>query len=67
MTSTLRPMSLGEILDRTFLIYYDQRIQHEGFDIEWMMQAAGMKPPQPAGRKQSPARFGKRRSGQRDA
>lgn len=24
------------------LIYYDQRIRHEGFDIEWMMNAAGM-------------------------
>jgi hypothetical protein len=24
------------------LFYYDQRIQQEGFDIEWMMNAAGM-------------------------
>jgi hypothetical protein len=24
------------------LIYYDQRIRKEGFDIEWMMQSAGM-------------------------
>jgi hypothetical protein len=24
------------------LIYYDQRIRREGFDIEWMMNAAGM-------------------------
>jgi len=24
------------------LFYYDQRIRKEGFDIEWMMQAAGM-------------------------
>jgi len=24
------------------LFYYDQRIRHEGFDIEWMMQRAGM-------------------------
>jgi len=24
------------------LIYYDQRIRLEGFDIEWMMEAAGM-------------------------
>jgi hypothetical protein len=27
------------------LIYYDQRIRHEGFDIEWMMNAAGMNAP----------------------
>jgi hypothetical protein len=25
------------------LFYYDQRIRKEGFDIEWMMEAAGMK------------------------
>ena len=25
----------------TFL-YYDQRIRKEGFDIEWLMQSAGM-------------------------
>jgi len=24
------------------LFYYDQRIRMEGFDIEWMMQQAGM-------------------------
>jgi hypothetical protein len=24
------------------LFYYDQRIRQEGFDIEWMMQQAGM-------------------------
>jgi hypothetical protein len=24
------------------LFYYDQRMRKEGFDIEWMMQAAGM-------------------------
>ena len=32
------------------LFYYDQRIRKEGFDIEWMMQQAGMVPeakPQP--------------------
>jgi hypothetical protein len=23
-------------------LYYDQRIRKEGFDIEWMMQSAGM-------------------------
>ena len=27
------------------LFYYDQRIRKEGFDIEWMMQAAGMTAP----------------------
>lgn len=34
------------------LFYYDQRIRKEGFDIEWMMQAAGLMT-QPAG--QEPA------------
>jgi hypothetical protein len=29
------------------LFYYDQRIRKEGFDIEWMMQAAGLTPPSP--------------------
>jgi hypothetical protein len=24
------------------LFYYDQRIRKEGFDIEWMMQRAGL-------------------------
>lgn len=28
------------------LIYYDQRIRLEGYDIEWMMNAAGMNTPQ---------------------
>jgi hypothetical protein len=27
------------------LFYYDQRVRKEGYDIEWMMQAAGMTPP----------------------
>jgi len=27
------------------LFYYDQRVRKEGFDIEWMMQAAGMTAP----------------------
>jgi len=27
------------------LFYYDQRIRKEGYDIEWMMQAAGLTPP----------------------
>ncbi len=29
------------------LFYYDQRIRKEGFDIEWMMQAAGLAPAAP--------------------
>jgi len=29
------------------LFYYDQRIRKEGFDIEWMMQAAGLTAPAP--------------------
>jgi hypothetical protein len=31
------------------LFYYDQRIRKEGFDIEWMMQAAGLLPQQAGG------------------
>jgi hypothetical protein len=31
------------------LFYYDQRIRQEGFDIEWMMQRAGLEPAQAAG------------------
>ena len=30
------------------LFYYDQRVRNEGYDIEWMMQAAGLTPPAPA-------------------
>ena len=30
------------------LFYFDQRIRKEGFDIEWMMQQAGMLAPPPA-------------------
>ncbi len=30
------------------LFYYDQRIRKDGFDIEWMMQAAGLTAPVPA-------------------
>jgi len=29
------------------LFYYDQRVRKEGFDIEWMMQAAGLTVPPP--------------------
>jgi len=28
------------------LFYYDQRVRKEGFDIEWMMEAAGLTPPE---------------------
>jgi len=31
------------------LFYYDQRIRKEGFDIEWMMQAAGLAPAEASG------------------
>jgi hypothetical protein len=31
----------------TVLFYYDQRIRKEGFDIEWMMQRAGLAPSEP--------------------
>jgi hypothetical protein len=27
------------------LLYYDQRVRHEGYDIEWMMQSAGLAVP----------------------
>ncbi|HEV2134405.1 MAG TPA: hypothetical protein VGR47_09080 [Terracidiphilus sp.] len=27
------------------LLYYDQRVRHEGYDIEWMMQSAGLSGP----------------------
>jgi hypothetical protein len=30
------------------LFYYDQRVRMEGFDIEWMMQQAGLQPPPPS-------------------
>ena len=30
------------------LFYYDQRIRKEGYDIEWMMQAAGLAVPEAA-------------------
>lgn len=29
------------------LFYFDQRVRKEGYDIEWMMQAAGLTVPQP--------------------
>jgi hypothetical protein len=36
------------------LFYYDQRVRKEGFDIEWMMQAAGMTVPALAAEPQPP-------------
>jgi hypothetical protein len=35
------------IMIASVLFYYDQRIRKEGFDIEWMMQRAGLGEPQP--------------------
>jgi hypothetical protein len=37
------------------LFYYDQRIRHEGFDIERMMGAAGLNPPAPLELADAPA------------
>ena len=56
MTGTLRPMSLGGITrcsaqsspwhrPSSTLFYYDQRIRLEGFDIERMMETAGLNVP----------------------
>lgn len=50
----LAAMNSGGILDRGFkrgsiaitLFYYDQRIRREGYDIERMMQSAGLNAPQ---------------------
>jgi len=39
------------------LFYYDQRIRKEGFDIEWMMQAAGLTAPVPPPPSELPAPF----------
>jgi hypothetical protein len=38
------------------LFYYDQRVRKEGFDIEWMMQAAGLTPPERAPESEPPSR-----------
>jgi uncharacterized membrane protein len=35
------------------LFYYDQRVRKEGYDIEWMMQAAGLTAPAPAAEPES--------------
>jgi hypothetical protein len=37
------------------LFYYDQRIRHEAFDIEWMMLQAGLVVPQPVQPAEPPA------------
>lgn len=37
------------------LIYYDQRIRREGYDIEWMMRAAGLNAPEIASAAVRPA------------
>ena len=37
------------------LFYYDQRVRHEGYDIEWMMQAAGLTAPAPVAELPPPA------------
>lgn len=37
------------------LFYYDQRVRKEGFDIEWMMQAAGLKVPAPLAEPEPPS------------
>jgi hypothetical protein len=52
--SWLVVQQIGVFLTNTFigpiyaigltLFYYDQRMRKEGFDIEWMMQAAGLSP-----------------------
>jgi len=36
------------------LFYYDQRVRQEGYDIEWMMQAAGLTAPAPVAELPSP-------------
>lgn len=37
------------------LLYYDQRVRNEGFDIEWMMHAAGLTVPAPPPAPELPA------------
>jgi len=37
------------------LLYYDQRVRKEGFDIEWMMHAAGLTAPAPLPISEPPA------------
>jgi hypothetical protein len=36
------------------LLYYDQRVRHEGYDIEWMMQSAGLSAPDQQATEESP-------------
>jgi hypothetical protein len=37
------------------LFYYDQRIRHEGYDIERMMDVAGLNAPAPSPSAEAPA------------
>ena len=45
LQTVLTPISVIALV----LFYYDQRVRKEGFDIEWMMQQAGLVPPQAGG------------------
>jgi hypothetical protein len=46
MNEPLYPSTLGEISPiAVTLFYYDQRIRREGYDIEKMMESAGMNAP----------------------
>lgn len=49
------------------LLYYDQRVRREGYDIEWMMQAAGLTPPSAAVPAKEMAEEGTEMSGQNGA
>jgi len=51
MSFMMNALTMPVIAIALVLFYYDQRVRKEGFDIEWMMQQAGMiaaPPPQPA-------------------
>jgi hypothetical protein len=51
MSFVMNALTMPVIAIALVLFYYDQRVRKEGFDIEWMMQQAGMiaaPPPQPA-------------------
>jgi hypothetical protein len=50
MSFVMNALTMPVIAIALVLFYYDQRVRKEGFDIEWMMQQAGMiaaPPPQP--------------------
>jgi hypothetical protein len=42
MTLALRQNPRSRLSNAATPFYYDQRMRKEGFDIEWMMQSAGM-------------------------